>query len=114
MGTLRSGSASCPRVILLNAHAHWAAAPGHCEDKADNTRRACTAAKRHFQAWAATPLAVDPYSGHLAAADRSMSSIEQARADISRFHAAIDGTQASTTTPDPPKETNPRELLLEF
>ena len=91
MGTLRSGSASCPRVIVLNAHAHWAAAPGHCGAKADNPHRACTAAKRRFLAWAVTPQTVDLYFGHLEAADRSMSSIEQARAAISRFQAAIDG-----------------------
>ena len=80
-----------------------AVASGLRDAKAENTRRAYASAWRRFQEWAdagghrtlpAMPQTVALYLGHLAAAGRSMSSIEQARAAISHFHAAA-GMQKS-------------------
>ena len=65
--------------------------------KAQNTRRAYASAWRQFQTWAeagghpalpATPQAVALYLRHLAAADRSIASVQQARSAVSHFHAA--------------------------
>ena len=74
-----------------------AVAAGLRDAKAENTRRSYASAWRRFQAWAdavghpalpTSPQAVALYLGHLAATDRSMASIEQARAAVSHFHAA--------------------------
>ena len=74
-----------------------AVASGLRDAKAENTRRAYASAWRQFQTWAeaggdptlpATPQAVALYLGHLAAAGRSIASVQQARSAISHFHAA--------------------------
>ena len=66
--------------------------------KAENTLRTYASAWRRFQAWAeagghpalpTTPQAVALYLGRLGAIGRSMASIEQARAAVSHFHAAV-------------------------
>ena len=73
-----------------------AVASGLRHAKADNTRRAYISAWRRFHAWAdagghqslpSTPQAVALYLGHLSAAGKAITSIEQARAAISHFHA---------------------------
>ena len=75
-----------------------AVADGIRDAKADNTRRSDASAWRRFQAWAevgghgilpTTPQAVAFYLGHLAATGRSIATIEQARAAVSHFHAAV-------------------------
>ena len=75
-----------------------AVADGIRDAKAENTFRTYASAWRRFQAWAeagghpALPTALQAvalYLGHLAAIGRSMASIEQARAAVSHFHAAV-------------------------
>ena len=73
-------------------------ADGIRDAKAENTLRTYASTWQRFQAWAeagghpalpTTPQAVALYLGHLAATGRSMASIEQARAAVSQFHAAV-------------------------
>ena len=74
-----------------------AVASGLRDAKAGTTRRVYASAWRSFLTWAqagghpalpTTPQSVALYLGHLAAAGKAMSTIEQARAAISHFHSA--------------------------
>ena len=87
-----------------------AVASGLRDAKADNTRRAYASAWQRFQAWAdagghmvlpTTPQAVALYLGHLAADGKAITSIEQARAAISHFHAAAGMQKADNPTRHP-------------
>ena len=80
-----------------------AVASGLRDAKAGTTRRVYASAWRRFLIWAqagghpalpATPQSVALYLGHLAAEGKALSTIEQARAAISHFHAAA-GMQKS-------------------
>ena len=80
-----------------------AVASGLRDAKAGTTRRVYASAWRRFLIWTqagghpalpATPQSVALYLGHLAAEGKALSTIEQARAAISHFHAAA-GMQKS-------------------
>ena len=99
-----------PDLSEFDRDAAEAVSSGIWDAKADNTRRAYASAWHSFQGWAdsgghpvlpSTPEAVALYLGHLAAAGRSMASIDQARAAISHIHVTAGMQKADSPTRHP-------------